>query len=103
MAHSIGHDLARHPVRDDIAAAREAGFDAQPGLNTGPNWCSSTRALSAQIAPSGKRGQGPLPYTAGMARSPKPKPPPNPFRWFESSPEVIRLVVMMDVKFALHE
>jgi putative transposase len=36
-----------------------------------------------------------------MARSPKPKPPPNPFRWFDSSPEVIRLVVMMYVKYPL--
>ena len=25
--------------------------------------------------------------------------PPNPFRWFDSSPEVIRLVVMMYVKY----
>src|SRR3978361_2162974 len=33
-----------------------------------------------------------------MARKPKP---PNPFRWFDSSPEVIRLVVMMYVKFPL--
>ncbi len=30
-----------------------------------------------------------------MTRSPKPKPPPNPFRWFDFSPEVIRLLVMM--------
>jgi putative transposase len=36
-----------------------------------------------------------------MARSPKPKPPPSPFRWFDSSPEVIRLVVMMYVKYPL--
>jgi putative transposase len=36
-----------------------------------------------------------------MGRSPKPKPPPNPFRWFDSSPEVIRLVVMMYVKYPL--
>jgi len=27
--------------------------------------------------------------------------PDNPFRWFDSSPEVIRLVVMMYVKFPL--
>ena len=27
--------------------------------------------------------------------------PPNPFRWFDSSPEVIRLVVMMYVKYPL--
>jgi putative transposase len=33
-----------------------------------------------------------------MARKPKP---PNPFRWFDSSPEVIRLVVMMYVKYPL--
>ena len=26
---------------------------------------------------------------------PRRKPPPNPFRWFDSSPEVIRLVVSM--------
>jgi putative transposase len=25
--------------------------------------------------------------------------PPNPFRWFDSSPEVIRLVVMMYVRY----
>jgi hypothetical protein len=25
--------------------------------------------------------------------------PPNPFRWFDSSPEVIRLVVMMCVRY----
>ncbi|MDR3511382.1 MAG: IS6 family transposase [Caulobacteraceae bacterium] len=33
-----------------------------------------------------------------MARKPKP---PNPFRWSDSSPEVIRLVVMMYVKYPL--
>jgi len=33
-----------------------------------------------------------------MARKPAP---PNPFRWFDSSPELIRLVVMMYVKFPL--
>lgn len=27
--------------------------------------------------------------------------PPNPFRWFDTSPEVIRLVVMMYVKYPL--
>ena len=32
---------------------------------------------------------------------PRRKPPPDPFRWFDSSPEVIRLVVMMYVKFPL--
>jgi putative transposase len=35
---------------------------------------------------------------------PKPKtikPPPNPFRWFDSSPEVIGLVVMMYVRYPL--
>src|ERR1700692_4848736 len=37
-----------------------------------------------------------------MRRSPKlPSAPPDPFRWFNSSPEVIRLVVMMYVKFPL--
>jgi putative transposase len=30
-----------------------------------------------------------------------PKAPPDPFRWFDSSPEVIRLVVMMYVRFPL--
>ena len=29
------------------------------------------------------------------------KTPPNPFRWLDSLPEVIRLVVMMYVKFPL--
>ncbi len=33
-----------------------------------------------------------------MARKPKPH---NPFRWFDSSPEVIRLVVMMYVRYPL--
>jgi len=28
----------------------------------------------------------------------KPPKPPHPHRWFDSSPEVIRLVVMMYVK-----
>ena len=32
---------------------------------------------------------------------PRRKPPPNPFRWFVSSPEVIRLVVMLYVKYPL--
>jgi putative transposase len=35
---------------------------------------------------------------------PKTKPaggPPDPFRWFDSSPEVIRLVVMMYVRYPL--
>ena len=32
---------------------------------------------------------------------PRRKPPPNPFRWFDSSPEVIRLVVMTYVKYPL--
>ena len=31
----------------------------------------------------------------------KLKPPPNPFRWFDSSPEVIRLVVLMYVRYPL--
>ena len=31
----------------------------------------------------------------------KSKPPPDPFRWFDSSPEVIRLVVLMYVRFPL--
>ena len=30
-----------------------------------------------------------------------PKPPPSPFRWFDSSPEVIRLVVLMYVRYPL--
>lgn len=33
-----------------------------------------------------------------MARKPKPD---NPFRWFDSSPEVIQLVVMMYVRYPL--
>ena len=33
-----------------------------------------------------------------MARKSKP---PHPFRWFDSSPEVIRLIVMMYVKHPL--
>ena len=37
-------------------------------------------------------------YAAQMARKKKPH---DPFRWFNSSPEVIRLVVMMYVKFPL--
>jgi putative transposase len=32
---------------------------------------------------------------------PRRKPPPDPFRWFDSSPEVIRLVVVMYVKYPL--
>jgi hypothetical protein len=28
-----------------------------------------------------------------------PETPPDPFRWFDSSPEVIRLMVMMYVKY----
>ena len=36
-----------------------------------------------------------------MPRKKTPKPPPDPFRWFDSSPEVIRLVVMMYVKYPL--
>jgi putative transposase len=31
----------------------------------------------------------------------RPKSPLNPFRWFDSSPEVTRLVVMMNVKVPL--
>ena len=31
----------------------------------------------------------------------RPRKPPNPFRCFNSSPEIIRLVVMMYVKFPL--
>ena len=34
-------------------------------------------------------------------RMSKSKPPPDPFRWFDSSPEVIRLVVMMYVRYPL--
>ena len=33
-----------------------------------------------------------------MARKPKPD---NPFRWFDSSPEVIQIVVMLYVRFPL--
>ena len=36
-----------------------------------------------------------------MPRRKTPKPLPDPFRWFDSSPEVIRLVVMMYVKYPL--
>ena len=36
-----------------------------------------------------------------MRKPPKPTDPPNPFRWFDSSPEVIRLVVMMYVRCPL--
>ena len=32
---------------------------------------------------------------------PRPRKPANPFRYFHSSPEVIRLVVMMYVRFPL--
>ncbi len=32
---------------------------------------------------------------------PRRRTPPNPFRWFDSSPEVIRLVVMMYVRYPL--
>jgi putative transposase len=32
---------------------------------------------------------------------PRPKKPASPFRYFNSSPEVIRLVVMMYVRFVL--
>ena len=28
-------------------------------------------------------------------------PPPDPFRWLDSSPEVLRLVVLIDVEFPL--
>jgi putative transposase len=35
---------------------------------------------------------------AGMAKT---KPPLDPFRWFDSSPEVIRLVVLMYVRYPL--
>ena len=35
-----------------------------------------------------------------MPRKKTPKPPPGPFRWFDSSPEVIRLV-MMYVRYPL--
>ena len=34
-------------------------------------------------------------------KSKLPKPPPSPFRWFDSSPEVIRLVVLMYVRYPL--
>jgi putative transposase len=34
-------------------------------------------------------------------KSKPPKAPPDPFRWFDSSPEVIRLVVMMYVRYPL--
>jgi len=49
-------------------------------------------ALSAQMylavsAAGGREGACP------------PEAPPNPFRWFDSSPEVIRLVVMMYIKY----
>ena len=36
-----------------------------------------------------------------MPRRKTPKSPPDPFRWFDSSPEVIRLVVMLYVKYPL--
>ena len=42
-----------------------------------------------------------MPYPAAMARTKKPKSPPNPFRWFDSSPEVIRLTVMLYVRYGL--
>jgi hypothetical protein len=36
-----------------------------------------------------------------MPKPKKPNAPPDPFRWFDSSPEVIRLVVMMYVRYPL--
>ena len=33
---------------------------------------------------------------------PRPRKPENPFRYFNSSPEVIRLVVLMYVRFGKH-
>ena len=36
-----------------------------------------------------------------MPRKKTPKRAPNPFRWFDSSPEVIRLMVMMYVIYPL--
>jgi putative transposase len=36
-----------------------------------------------------------------MPKPKKPKDPPSPFRWFDSSPEVIRLVVLMYVRYTL--
>ena len=36
-----------------------------------------------------------------MPRRKTPDPPPDPFRWFDGSPEVIRLVVMLYVRYPL--
>ena len=36
-----------------------------------------------------------------MPRKKTPKPPPDPFRWFDSPPEVIRPVVMLYVRYPL--
>ena len=40
-------------------------------------------------------------FEARRAAMPRPRKPASPFRYFNSSPEVIRLVVMMYVRFPL--
>ena len=56
--------------------------------------CSAERVLSAQV----HRWITSDRQAVGMARKKKPR---DPFRWFDSSPEVIRLVAMMYVRYPL--
>jgi len=61
--------------------------------------------VSAQLCRSGtvcaRHCQPKLPESATQFTRGLMAKPDNPFRWFDSSPEVIRLVVMMYVKFPL--
>ena len=50
-------------------------------------------SVSANVPSRWRHGYG--------SSMPRLRTPPNPFRWFDSSPEVIRLVVMMYVKYPL--
>src|SRR5271166_4563531 len=63
------------------------------------NVSSSYGTTQASVVSANVHGQlTPARYLAWMAR---PKTPQDPFRWFDSSPEVIRLVVMMYVRYPL--
>jgi len=67
-----GHPAGRHDVRPIPAVG-----SVRPKARAGNRWWSKRDRMS------------------------KSKPPPDPFRWFDSSPEVIRLVVMMYVRYPL--
>lgn len=102
--------LQLHPTVKPLALVRDAIFDAsmRDDIVLDPFGGSGTTLLAADAARRRARWHCQTNvaailsrcYRLQMSRKSRAKPP-SPFRYFNSSPEVIRLVVMMYVRFPL--